>query len=217
MRGSEVPRARWAPPRGPVLATNGPEPLSDRPHPWVRAPSSRRAALRQGRPPPGHQGDPPFSRPISTVLTTNKYRSRGGGGARGRGRWGRGRRADSGPACSCWLAPTESCPRPRAGRCPPRPLPWSPESCPRPGAGHQHQLVPGSGWPHRMAESGRRGGGLVPGSGWPHRVAESGRRGGGRPRDPAGRHRVAESVKNLLLCPRRAWSALGNAEALLTT
>ena len=48
---------------------------------------------------------------------------------------------------------------------------------------------------------------------WPSRAAGA----AAWSRDPAGRHRVAESVKNLLLCPRRAWSALGNAEALLTT
>ena len=53
----------------------------------------------------------------------------------------------------------------------------------------------------------------LPSTAWPSRAAGA----AARPRDPAALHRVAESVKNLLLCPRRAWSALGNAEALLTT
>ena len=75
VRGSEVPRARWAPPRGPVLATVATLTVDVYAGIPCGAPSWRRAPLRQGRPPLGHQGDPPFSRGISTVLAANKYRS----------------------------------------------------------------------------------------------------------------------------------------------
>ena len=74
--GDKVPRDPVGAPRGPVLATVATLTVDVYAGTSCSAPSSRRAPLRQGRPPLGHQGDPPFSRGISTVLAANKYRSR---------------------------------------------------------------------------------------------------------------------------------------------
>ena len=71
-----MPRGPVGAPRGPVPATVATLAVDVYAGTPRSAPSSRRAPLRQGRLPLGHQGDLPFSRGISTVLTANKYRSR---------------------------------------------------------------------------------------------------------------------------------------------
>jgi len=56
--GDKVPRDPVGAPRGPVLATVATLTVDVYAGTSRSAPSSRRAPLRQGRPPLGHQGDP---------------------------------------------------------------------------------------------------------------------------------------------------------------